>query len=179
MIFFQLRNGEATQAQSTQSPPRCQLPDPIAVEDGQPRALILCFYHVSETRPRCDTRDNSRPWPICGFHPPQTHRLFRPAGPRRQAAARGPGKFDSPLPGSAECRIQRLPHRSVCLCRAPSGSVQAFVLEERERPFLKALFTQESVIPGIEEFYRRISALANAFQGNFSLVKHTTHVIES
>ncbi|KAJ7776891.1 hypothetical protein DFH07DRAFT_798105 [Mycena maculata] len=44
------------------------------------------------------------------------------------------------------------------------NDIQAFVQEERERPFLKALFTQDSVIPGIEEFYRRINALANAFQ---------------
>ncbi|KAJ6477297.1 hypothetical protein DFH09DRAFT_1379401 [Mycena vulgaris] len=45
-----------------------------------------------------------------------------------------------------------------------SASRLGFVQEEQERPFLKALFTQDSRILGIEGFYRRINTVASAFQ---------------
>ncbi|KAJ7776901.1 hypothetical protein DFH07DRAFT_32384 [Mycena maculata] len=42
------------------------------------------------------------------------------------------------------------------------NDIQSFVQEGQERSFWKALFAQDSIIPEIDGFYRRIDALANA-----------------
>ncbi|KAJ7659857.1 hypothetical protein B0H17DRAFT_1095969 [Mycena rosella] len=42
--------------------------------------------------------------------------------------------------------------------------IQCFIREEEERPFLRALFGQDSRISDIEAFYRRIGIVANEFQ---------------
>ncbi|KAJ6470933.1 hypothetical protein C8R45DRAFT_1014930 [Mycena sanguinolenta] len=55
--------------------------------------------------------------------------------------------------------------------------IQAFVREEQARPFLKALWAQDSRMEGIDAFHRRMGTLADAFQ--ISALIHIQHTLSN
>ncbi|KAJ7110252.1 hypothetical protein C8R43DRAFT_166136 [Mycena crocata] len=57
------------------------------------------------------------------------------------------------------------------------NDIQRFIQAEQERPFFKALFTSDSQISEIEDFYRRIDAVASAFQ--ISALLNIQHMISN